>query len=186
MFCLRLFTLLWQKLKKKLNFYYGSNPQKKHIVQLTKDIIPPLFFSRLTILNTLVHSYNLTTPLPDPPYWLYYLTIDTQTNKKRGYHWYIIQVISKIIEVCIISLTYVDTIRYLQCVLIICCNTSHTGKKLSFCWACMSATGSPQAVLLSDGDGPVWVPPAVTRLTFCTLVTGLYDYDQISLGWRVV
>ena len=71
------------KIKEKAKFLVWKQPKKNHIVQLTKDIIPP-FFSRLTILNILVHSYNLTPPLPDPPYWLYYLTIDTQTNKKKG------------------------------------------------------------------------------------------------------
>ena len=27
---------------------------------------------------------------------------------------------------------------------------------------------------------------AVLRLTFCTMVTGMYDYDHIFLGWSVV
>ena len=50
----------------------------------------------------------------------------------------------------------------------------------------MSATGCPQTVLLPNGDGLVWVRPVVISPTFCTMVTGLYDYDPISLGWSIV
>ena len=41
--------------------------------------------------------------------------------------------------------------------------------------ACISAVNCPHAVLLHNVNGPVCVRPAVLRVTFCTMVTDLYD-----------
>jgi hypothetical protein len=47
---------------------------------------------------------------------------------------------------------------------------------------CISAVSCPRAILLPNGNGHVRVRPAVLRLPFHVMVTGLYDYDRISVG----